>query len=120
MRGRRGAGGLGGGDAGMADGTARGFAAGAAAFWPRWGLPSIAGTSFSLAALAMLALAAGSEAALGLLLIAAPVAALAGALLVWQIVTLDVDDPARCLRLFRSNRDFGLIVFAAIVAGQVA
>ncbi len=49
-----------------------------------------------------------------------PVAALAGALLVWQIVTLDIDDPARCLRLFRSNRDFGLIVFAAIVAGQVA
>ncbi|MEQ9527504.1 MAG: 4-hydroxybenzoate octaprenyltransferase [Parvibaculaceae bacterium] len=48
-----------------------------------------------------------------------PVAALAGALLVWQIVTLDIDDPARCLRLFRSNRDFGLIVFAAIVAGQI-
>jgi hypothetical protein len=69
---------LGGDDAAMADRIARDFAAGAAAFWPRWGLPSIAGTSFSLAALAMLALAAGSEAALGLLLIAAPVAALAG------------------------------------------
>ena len=34
----------------------------------------------------------------------------------WQIVTLDIDDPERCLKLFRSNRDFGLIVFAAIVA----
>jgi len=34
----------------------------------------------------------------------------------WQIVTLDINDPDRCLKLFRSNRDFGLIVFAAIVA----
>ena len=34
----------------------------------------------------------------------------------WQVVTLDIDNPDRCLMLFRSNRDFGIIVFAAIVA----
>jgi 4-hydroxybenzoate polyprenyltransferase len=30
--------------------------------------------------------------------------------LAWQLATLDIDDPDRCLRLFRSNRDYGLIV----------
>jgi 4-hydroxybenzoate polyprenyltransferase len=40
---------------------------------------------------------------------------LAGAHLVWQVASLDIDDPENCLRHFRSNRDFGLIVFAAIV-----
>ena len=39
----------------------------------------------------------------------------AGAHLFWQMATLDIDDPENCLRRFRSNRDFGLIVFAAIV-----
>ncbi|HCX67094.1 MAG TPA: 4-hydroxybenzoate octaprenyltransferase, partial [Rhodobiaceae bacterium] len=62
--------------------------------------------------------ASGAVAGLGFFFY--PVVALAAALLVLQIVTLDIDDPARCLRLFRSNRDFGLIVFIAIVAGQVA
>ena len=36
--------------------------------------------------------------------------------LAWQVATLDIDDPERCLKLFRANRDYGLIVFAAIVA----
>ena len=35
--------------------------------------------------------------------------------LVWQVKTLDIDDPENCLRRFRSNRDFGLIVLAAIL-----
>jgi 4-hydroxybenzoate polyprenyltransferase len=35
--------------------------------------------------------------------------------LVWQVKTLDIDDPENCLRRFRSNRDFGLMVFAAIL-----
>ncbi len=35
---------------------------------------------------------------------------------IWQIVTLDVNDPANCLRRFRSNRDFGALVFAALIA----
>jgi 4-hydroxybenzoate polyprenyltransferase len=34
--------------------------------------------------------------------------------LIWQIRTLDVNDPARCLMQFRSNRDAGLILFAAL------
>jgi 4-hydroxybenzoate polyprenyltransferase len=33
----------------------------------------------------------------------------------WQILKLDIDDPALCLRLFKSNRDAGLILFAAMV-----
>lgn len=39
----------------------------------------------------------------------------AAAHLGWQIVTLDIDDPANCLTRFRSNRDLGAIVFAALV-----
>ena len=35
--------------------------------------------------------------------------------LVWQIATLDIDDPENCLERFRSNRDFGAIVLAAIL-----
>jgi len=43
----------------------------------------------------------------------------AGAHLFRQVATLDIDDPENCLRRFRSNRDFGLIVFAAIVLDLV-
>ena len=32
--------------------------------------------------------------------------------LAWQVVRLDIDDPAHCLMLFKSNRDAGLILFA--------
>jgi 4-hydroxybenzoate polyprenyltransferase len=35
--------------------------------------------------------------------------------LAWQVKTLDIDDAENCLRRFRSNRDFGLMVFAAIL-----
>lgn len=42
--------------------------------------------------------------------------ALAGAHLVWQVVTLDIDNAENCLTRFRSNRDFGLLVFFALVA----
>lgn len=38
----------------------------------------------------------------------------------WQIATLDVGDPDRCLRLFRANRDYGAIVFAGMVAAALA
>ena len=38
-------------------------------------------------------------------------------LLAWQVATLDIDDPARCLRLFRLNREVGLAVGAAILSG---
>jgi 4-hydroxybenzoate polyprenyltransferase len=38
-----------------------------------------------------------------------------GAHLGWQIERLDIDDPDRCLRIFKSNRDAGLILFAALI-----
>ncbi len=62
---------------------------------------------------------------------AAGVAAGAGALFVlglaafaahlaWQIRRLDIDDPDLCLRLFKSNRDAGLILFGALVFDALA
>jgi 4-hydroxybenzoate polyprenyltransferase len=39
----------------------------------------------------------------------------AAAQLAWQIATLDIDDPENCLERFRSNRDLGAIVLAAIL-----
>jgi 4-hydroxybenzoate polyprenyltransferase len=39
----------------------------------------------------------------------------AGLHLAWQVLTLDIDDPANCLRRFQSNRDFGLLVFASLM-----
>jgi 4-hydroxybenzoate polyprenyltransferase len=33
----------------------------------------------------------------------------------WQIQRLDINDPALCLRLFKSNRDAGLVLFAAML-----
>ncbi len=34
-----------------------------------------------------------------------------------QVIALDIDDPALCLRLFKANREAGLAVAAAILAG---
>lgn len=42
----------------------------------------------------------------------------AGAHLVWQIRSLDIDNADLCLILFKSNKIFGLIVLAAIIAGK--
>ena len=39
--------------------------------------------------------------------------------LVWQIVRLDISDPALCLRVFKSNRDAGLLLFAGLLADAV-
>ena len=39
-----------------------------------------------------------------------------GAHLGWQVDRLDINDPELCLRLFKSNRDAGLILFAATIA----
>ncbi len=36
----------------------------------------------------------------------------------WQIQTLNIDDSATCLRLFRSNRNFGFIILIALLAEQ--
>ena len=61
-----------------------------------------------LFAAAFLAAGVGVAAFLGL--------GLGAAHLVWQVVTLKADDPDNCLKLFRSNRDYGWIVFAGLVA----
>jgi len=37
----------------------------------------------------------------------------------WQILRLDMDDVASCLSTFKSNRDLGLIMLAAILAGLI-
>jgi 4-hydroxybenzoate polyprenyltransferase len=68
---------------------------------------------FFTAAVALIGLAgwmagAGLIFALGLLAFAAH--------LIWQVRRLDISDSALCLRLFKSNRDAGLILFAAMIA----
>jgi 4-hydroxybenzoate polyprenyltransferase len=39
--------------------------------------------------------------------------------LAWQIARLKIDDPALCLRIFKSNRDAGLLLFAGLLADAV-
>jgi 4-hydroxybenzoate polyprenyltransferase len=39
--------------------------------------------------------------------------------LAWQIVRLELGNPALCLRLFKSNRDAGLLLFAGLVVDAV-
>lgn len=41
---------------------------------------------------------------------------LAAALLLWQIVTIDIDDPDQCLALFKFNNIVGLVVFLGLLA----
>jgi len=43
----------------------------------------------------------------------------AAALLAYQVAALDIHDPARCLRLFRLNREVGLLVALAFLAGRL-
>jgi len=40
---------------------------------------------------------------------------LAGGHMLWQVHTLDIDDSARCLKLFRANRETGALIAAALV-----
>lgn len=46
-----------------------------------------------------------------------PALVVPGCLLAWQVFALNINDPAGCLRLFRSNREAGLAVGLAIMAG---
>ena len=46
--------------------------------------------------------------------------AASGVQLAWQAARIDIDDPADCLMMFKSNRVFGWLVLAAAVAGHVA
>lgn len=66
------------------------------------------------ATVALLALA-GWLAGLGLVFYAALVAP--AAVLAWQVRTLDIDDPAGCLRRFHVNRETGLLIAAAVLLG---
>lgn len=69
-------------------------------------------------ALALAGIAAAGALA-GLHWVFYPLLALAGMQLFWQIRTLDIDHPDNCLHRFRSNRWFGWLVLAAIVAGRL-
>ena len=64
-----------------------------------------------------LLVAAGVMAGLSWLFL--PAMLLPAALLARQVVTLDIHDPARCLRLFQSNRDVGLAVALAFLVGRL-
>ncbi len=46
--------------------------------------------------------------------------AVAAGQLAWQVATVDIDNPDDCMAKFKANKWFGLIVFAAMVAGQMA
>jgi len=65
---------------------------------------------------ALLALSAAVAGQLGVLFF--PIAGLYALHLIIQSRRLNVDDPARALALFKSNRDAGLILLLAIVAGR--
>lgn len=45
--------------------------------------------------------------------------ALPAGLLAWQVATVDINDPAGCLQRFKLNRETGLLVAAAILAGRM-
>ncbi len=66
--------------------------------------------------LALLALAGGLA---GLHWTFYPALLPAAAHLVWQVASVDIHDAGNCLKRFKSNRDFGLLVFAAILVGQL-
>jgi 4-hydroxybenzoate polyprenyltransferase len=68
--------------------------------------------AFSSAAVALIGLA-GYFAHAGIVF-AAALAAFAMHL-AWQIVFIRIDDPESCLRMFRANRDAGLILFAGLL-----
>jgi 4-hydroxybenzoate polyprenyltransferase len=65
------------------------------------------GLAVVLIGLSGLLVGAGAAFALGLVAFAGHLA--------WQIVRLDIDDPDECLRLFKANRDAGLILFAGML-----
>jgi 4-hydroxybenzoate polyprenyltransferase len=75
--------------------------------------------AFATAATALAAAAAAAALGGAGLAVALAGVALYGADMARQIRRLDVNDPALCLRLFRANRDTGLILVAAFVAASL-
>jgi 4-hydroxybenzoate polyprenyltransferase len=51
----------------------------------------------------------------GASLLVVPLLMVAGAQMLWQVRNLDIDKPESCLRVFRSNRDTGALIAAAIL-----
>lgn len=70
-------------------------------------LAAFYGSAVVLIAIALAASGARWPAAIGLAAFAAH--------LVWQIARLDISNPALCLRIFKSNRDAGLLLFAGLL-----
>ncbi|MBD0272851.1 MAG: 4-hydroxybenzoate octaprenyltransferase, partial [Acetobacteraceae bacterium] len=68
---------------------------------------------------AMLALLALTGWLAGLSALFWPGLLLPAALLARQVAALDIDDPAGCLVLFRSNREAGLAVALAFLLGRL-
>ena len=46
--------------------------------------------------------------------------AVAGLHLLWQVSRWQPDDPDDCMRMFKSNRDFGLVVLVGLIAGGLS
>ena len=89
--------------------TARLFGAGTR----RW-LAGFLAAAVALAVLAVASTLTGPALAVALLGVAG-----FGLHLAWQLRRLDIDDGARCLALFRSNRDAGLILAAGLLLGAL-
>ena len=69
--------------------------------------------------LAFILMIAGGVAA-GLRIVFVVSMLVAGAHLLWQLRTLDIDRPLLCLTLFKSNRDTGALIAAALILGSAA
>jgi 4-hydroxybenzoate polyprenyltransferase len=69
------------------------------------------GLAVALIGLALVSAGAGFAAWLGLAAFAGQVA--------WQVVRIDITDPVLCLRVFKSNRDAGLLLFAGLLVDAV-
>ncbi len=76
-----------------------------------WALMVFYGLAVVLIAAALILAEAGFLAWTGLAAFAAH--------LIWQIRRLEISDPVLCLRIFKSNRDAGLLLFAGLLADAV-
>jgi 4-hydroxybenzoate polyprenyltransferase len=78
-------------------------------------VPWVAGFFFiSLVLIDLAGVLAGANAIFHLAVVAAALHA------AWQLSRLDIENPESCLKVFRSNRDFGLIIFAGAMASSLA
>jgi 4-hydroxybenzoate polyprenyltransferase len=69
------------------------------------------GLAVVLLAVALMLAGAGFPAWIGLAAFAAH--------LVWQILRFEIGDPVLCLRVFKSNRDAGVLLFAGLLVDAV-